>query len=52
MSETPVCPWDKKKIAPCYPAIFSFGTDNEPRKVELGVDETGVKIDRLEITKR
>lgn len=49
VSELPVCPWDKKKIAPCFPMKFRVGDANQERKIVLRADDLGVRIDRLEI---
>jgi len=49
VSELPVRPWDKKKIAPCFPMKFRIGDAKQVRKIVLQPDDLGVRLDRLEI---
>jgi len=49
VAEMPVIPWDKKQIAPCTPIQFKFEGPLRPRQIKLWTNETGVKLDRLEI---
>jgi len=47
VAKMPVWPWDKGKIAPCYPFQFKVEDAKKTRKIQLWADEPGVKLDRL-----